>query len=177
MSENKDKWLSPDGLDVLLSQLREKLDILYINPHIVNNKIELSILAANQYTDKKINEFNQKLGGVEFGIDGDGNYGYYGADGSLIPFKLNLKNVNILIKTEKHSNENPVKYTTDKKIICVFASPGATSSGVGISSVGDKNYIHNAHTTFSITEVTDYSYTIKNNSYNSYINVIILTEK
>ena len=22
-----------------------------------------------------------------FGIDGDGNYGYYGADGSLVPFK------------------------------------------------------------------------------------------
>lgn len=27
------------------------------------------------------------LGGLSFGIDGDGNYGYYGADGSLIPFK------------------------------------------------------------------------------------------
>ena len=26
------------------------------------------------------------LGGLRFGIDGDGNYGYYGADGSLIPF-------------------------------------------------------------------------------------------
>ena len=27
------------------------------------------------------------LGGIRFGTDGDGNYGYYGADGSLIPFK------------------------------------------------------------------------------------------
>ena len=27
------------------------------------------------------------LGGMKFGTDGDGNYGYYGADGSLIPFK------------------------------------------------------------------------------------------
>lgn len=27
------------------------------------------------------------LGGLRFGVDGDGNYGYYGADDSLIPFK------------------------------------------------------------------------------------------
>ena len=30
---------------------------------------------------------NSSLGGMKFGTDGDGNYGYYGADGSLIPFK------------------------------------------------------------------------------------------
>ena len=29
---------------------------------------------------------NSSLGGLKFGIDGDGNYGYYGADGSLVPF-------------------------------------------------------------------------------------------
>ena len=29
---------------------------------------------------------NNSLGGLKFGKDGDGNYGYYGADGSLIPF-------------------------------------------------------------------------------------------
>lgn len=36
------------------------------------------------------NEFdtvNSSLGGLSFGKDGDGNVGYYGADGSLIPFK------------------------------------------------------------------------------------------
>lgn len=27
------------------------------------------------------------MGGLSFGTDGDGNCGYYGADGSLIPFK------------------------------------------------------------------------------------------
>lgn len=32
------------------------------------------------------NDFNSRLGGVKLGIDGDGNRGYYGADGSLIPF-------------------------------------------------------------------------------------------
>lgn len=30
---------------------------------------------------------NSSLGGLKFGTDGDGNYGYYGADDSLIPFK------------------------------------------------------------------------------------------
>lgn len=27
------------------------------------------------------------MGGLRFGVDGDGNYGYYGADDSLIPFR------------------------------------------------------------------------------------------
>ena len=34
-----------------------------------------------------IDEVNDSLGGLRFGTDGDGNYGYYGADDSLIPFK------------------------------------------------------------------------------------------
>lgn len=34
----------------------------------------------------RINELNRDLGGMQFGTDGDGNCGYYGADGSLIPF-------------------------------------------------------------------------------------------
>ena len=33
-----------------------------------------------------LNLVNNSLGGLKFGKDGDGNYGYYGADGSLIPF-------------------------------------------------------------------------------------------
>ena len=33
------------------------------------------------------NHVNESLGGLRFGTDGDGNYGYYGADDSLIPFK------------------------------------------------------------------------------------------
>lgn len=34
-----------------------------------------------------VKDVNRSLGGLSFGTDGDGNYGYYGADGSLIPFK------------------------------------------------------------------------------------------
>ena len=33
-----------------------------------------------------VQELNSSLGGLSFGIDGEGNYGYFGADGSLIPF-------------------------------------------------------------------------------------------
>lgn len=33
-----------------------------------------------------IDEVNSNLGNVRFGIDGDGNYGYYGADDSFVPF-------------------------------------------------------------------------------------------
>ena len=36
--------------------------------------------------EENVNELNNSLGGIQFGIDGDGNYGYYGADDSLIPF-------------------------------------------------------------------------------------------
>ena len=32
-------------------------------------------------------ELNKNMGGLTFGKDGDGNYGYYGADGSLVPFR------------------------------------------------------------------------------------------
>jgi len=34
-----------------------------------------------------VRQLNKNMGGLSFGKDGDGNYGYYGADGSLIPFK------------------------------------------------------------------------------------------
>ena len=34
-----------------------------------------------------LNQVNTNLGGVQFGIDGEGNRCYLGADGSLIPFK------------------------------------------------------------------------------------------
>ena len=37
--------------------------------------------------DSNVDEQNKNLGGLRFGVDGDGNYGYYGADDSLIPFK------------------------------------------------------------------------------------------
>ena len=34
----------------------------------------------------QINEINSSLGGLKFGTDGEGNYGYFGDDDVLIPF-------------------------------------------------------------------------------------------
>ena len=48
----------------------------------------------------------------KFGIDGDGNYGYYGADGSLIPFKkyANLDTGITLTKADRRRIHNIPKY-------------------------------------------------------------------
>lgn len=40
-------------------------------------------------------ELNKNMGGLVFGIDGDGNRGYYGADGSLVPFSQGLANIGV----------------------------------------------------------------------------------
>lgn len=42
---------------------------------------------------------NNKFGGLRFGIDGDGNYGYYGADDSLIPFNRSVVFGNFSLST------------------------------------------------------------------------------
>ena len=46
-----------------------------------------NILATSKAVSNLKKNVENSLGGLTFGKDGDGNYGYYGADGSLIPFK------------------------------------------------------------------------------------------
>ena len=45
------------------------------------------------FKNSNLDDQNKNLGGLRFGVDGDGNYGYYGADDSLIPFKSSKANV------------------------------------------------------------------------------------
>lgn len=45
-----------------------------------------NIVGAVNELNSDVIELNKNMGGLSFGKDGDGNYGYYGADGSLIPF-------------------------------------------------------------------------------------------
>lgn len=52
------------------------------------------------------------LGGLSFGTDGDGNYGYYGADGSLIPFKS--YGLPILINSTKNIGDATLQSTIGK---------------------------------------------------------------
>ena len=54
--------------------------------------------AADAYQTKlQFDEQNKNLGGLRFGVDGDGNGGYYKADDSFVPFRrtlaYNLKNI------------------------------------------------------------------------------------
>lgn len=41
----------------------------------------------NSNVQKELDEQNKNLGGLRFGVDGDGNGGYYKADDSFVPFK------------------------------------------------------------------------------------------
>lgn len=58
---------------------------------------------------------NDSLGGLKFGKNGDGNYGYYGADGSLIPFKsFNGSPKRIFLRTSlATANSETVTITDD----------------------------------------------------------------
>ena len=146
----------------------------------VNYDNSLSGLNA-QTVQEGLDELNNNLGGLRFGADGDGNYGYYGADGSLIPFKsnFNLGNYDIEFKLVKHNNANVVNYVTDKKIVCVILNADTNSShNVINSAMGTPSNIYASDTSgLLFDKITDYSYSFSIVSYASYINVIIITEK
>lgn len=57
----------------------------------------------------KIDGVNSSLGGLKFGTDGDGNYGYYGADGSLIPFNGNKQSKTVSFTTTSSDKNNGYK--------------------------------------------------------------------
>lgn len=52
----------------------------------LQNEIE-ALQATTAELTESVEEINTDLGGVSFGIDGEGNYGYFKADGSFNPFK------------------------------------------------------------------------------------------
>lgn len=87
-----------------------------------------------------IAEQNKNFGGISFGIDGDGNYGYYGADGSLIPFKT--FNCNVLYKSNSEVNSTTT-YKSDKhRTILLFANAvGGTGYYPSYSITSDKSNI------------------------------------
>lgn len=66
----------------------------YINGELVSSSTNYA--AAIEYIDKNNNKttvqdgldnLTENMGGLRFGINGDGNYGYYKADDSFVPFK------------------------------------------------------------------------------------------
>lgn len=57
----------------------------------------------------KIDGVNSSLGGLNFGTDGDGNYGYYRADGSLIPFNGKKQSKTVSFTTTSSDKNNGYK--------------------------------------------------------------------
>ena len=59
----------------------------------IDQKLNWSL---NSNVNKLNSNLSNSLGGLSFGIDGDGNYGYYGADGSLVPFSDVVRNMAVI---------------------------------------------------------------------------------
>ena len=57
----------------------------------------------------QFNEQNKNLGGLRFGVDGDGNGGYYKADDSFVPFKKSSGGL-ILVSTSTSFNISKKRY-------------------------------------------------------------------
>lgn len=85
------------------------------------------------------------IGGVRLGIDGDGNRGYYGADGSLIPFKsipyLEFTNTlkDILSSSPKYTQPIYMSYLKDKKIK-IMASSTNTNAKITVYKYTEGSY-------------------------------------
>ena len=77
-----------------------KILFLYLFIQPPSPKIKIP---QNSNVNKLESNVTLSFGGLRFGVDGDGNYGYYGADGSLIPFS-SLKNLKPLT-SEKPSSD------------------------------------------------------------------------
>ncbi len=66
-------------------------------------------LATSKAVKTLKDSVNSSLGGLKFGTDGDGNYGYYGADGSLIPFNGKKQSKTVSFTTTSSDKNNGYK--------------------------------------------------------------------
>ena len=107
----------PDGENV-----QEKL-IKYENAlgNVTGTTDSLEVDDSNVLaTSKALKKVNDSLGGLRFGTDGEGNYGYFGADDSLIPFRSKV----VYLGTGRSFNiatvvgiENVKRYSADNFIV------------------------------------------------------------
>ena len=110
---------------------------------------------------EEFSKVNNSLGGLSFGTDGEGNYGYFGADGSLIPFKSGMKfrisgefaakentfnptiaftnNGNKTVTLNKISTTNTIEYiiTKDGTSSTIMSALSTKTNTIDISSVTD----------------------------------------
>ena len=72
-----------DGIEVGGSSSASSVKYDNTNSTLVSTNVQGAITELNE----SLNELNSNLGGLRFGVDGDGNGGYYKADDSFVPFK------------------------------------------------------------------------------------------
>ncbi len=95
---------------------------------------------------------DNSLGGLSFGTDGDGNYGYYGADGSLIHFKSGkLLFAAKFAYSTKDDGNTCYSFSVDG-INKILITGIALRSGTGLYVVPNNNIATGASTTPSISD-------------------------
>ena len=98
--------------------------------------VQLPIFRNRTYIP--FSHLDSSLGGLTFGKDGEGNYGYFGADGSLIPFN---KVVEGEITT---STSNTTKITLGFKpkilIVWTFKNDNIYGSGTNVVHIYNENF-------------------------------------
>lgn len=87
--------------------------------NVIDSSLSTSSTNAvqNKVVTAKLNTLTSNLGGLRFGKDGDGNYGYYGADDSLIPFKLIGLSENQMLKNGVISNIVDNTFTVERNAL------------------------------------------------------------
>lgn len=111
-------------------------------------------------------ELNENFGGLSFGVDGDGNYGYYVADGSLVPFST-VKNSTILLNGGSITYQKVYTFDITKGSAIIFSeySSGGTYATFKLNNI----------------DVTDLIYenkvTVGGNSYCYFRNLAFLVKK
>ncbi len=84
-----------------------------------------------------IDQLNDSLGGLRFGTDGDGNYGYYGADDSLIPFKSLPTIIEWQVRSQnavqKNSHTHTLNFVAPETDFNAIITHGASSGSASIT--------------------------------------------
>lgn len=137
------RFVSKDNLGRVWTRLFGK--VLNSKEEIEANKSENMIAGADA-----VKEVYSSLNGMKFGIDGDGNYGYYGADGSLIPFKSGFSGANIYMSGTNSGNLAKVE---NANIGQYFYGFGYDESTKKFTVLYDGTYSYMISTTSSYTSL------------------------
>ena len=92
------------------------------------NMNDLEQRIANEFSEQ-----NKNLGGLIFGKDGDGNVGYYGADGSLIPFKSGLEEIEIWSRSASNFSAQTVSIDLSEYTFISVVARASMAHGEDVS--------------------------------------------